>query len=210
MNRKILIFGGASEGRIIAAALSGAGHDVTLSVATEYGREAADAAGAEVLAGRLGGGEMADYIKGGRFECVIDATHPYATVATQNVRLACSAAGTEYLRIFRPEAAGYPGAVYVPDAEAAAEALGVNGDKALLTIGSKGLEPFTRISGYEKKLYIRILPMAESLEKAYRLGFRGSNIICMQGPFDFDMNVATLKMTGARCLVTKEAGDAGG
>jgi len=85
-----------------------------------------------------------------------------------------------------------------------------NDEKIFLTTGSKELEPFTHIENYKERIFIRILPMPDSLNKALEYGFRGSNIICMQGPFDKEMNVATLKMTGAKFLVTKDSGDIGG
>jgi precorrin-2 dehydrogenase/sirohydrochlorin ferrochelatase/precorrin-6A/cobalt-precorrin-6A reductase len=92
----------------------------------------------------------------------------------------------------------------------ATEILKKNNDKALLAIGSKELEPFTHIENYAQRFSVRILPMTDSLEKALALGFHGPNIICMQGPFDEEMNAATLKMTGAKFLVTKDSGEAGG
>jgi precorrin-2 dehydrogenase/sirohydrochlorin ferrochelatase/precorrin-6A/cobalt-precorrin-6A reductase len=79
-----------------------------------------------------------------------------------------------------------------------------------LTTGSKELEPFTLIENYKNRIFIRILPMPDSLNRVLDYGFRGSNVICMQGPFDTDMNIATLKMTGAKFLVTKDSGDIGG
>lgn len=35
-------------------------------------------------------------------------------------------------------------------------------------------------------------------------------MIAMQGPFSLEMNIATMRMTGANYLVTKESGHAGG
>ena len=90
------------------------------------------------------------------------------------------------------------------------DAFGKNDENVLLTIGSKELEPFTHVSDYDSRFYVRILPMRESLQKALNLGFRASNIICMQGPFDMEINKAMLKMTGATYLITKDSGDVGG
>jgi precorrin-6Y C5,15-methyltransferase (decarboxylating) len=42
------------------------------------------------------------------------------------------------------------------------------------------------------------------------MGFKTGNIICMQGPFDVDLNLAMLRACRARYLVTKESGSAGG
>ena len=206
----VLIFGGASEGRKLSSVMTKAGINVVLSVATEYGRSAAANTETAVLAGRLDEREMTELLIQGGFDCVIDATHPYAVMAARNIQAACQAAGVKRYRLKRPESAGVPGVSYVPDVAAAAEMTRKSDGKVLLTIGSKELEPFTFAENYAERFFVRIPPMPDSLKKALDLGFRGSHIICMQGPCDMEMNMATLKMTGAECLVTKESGDAGG
>ena len=224
---KVLVFGGTTEGRRLCEALSGAGIDVTLSVATEFGREMAENAGvgvgAAILSERLGAAEMTALLSqqgqsgqqnqqgANSYDAVVDATHPYAVEVTKNIRSACLAAGINYYRLKRPESAEVAGITYVPDMSAAVEILNKSDDdKILLTTGSKELEPFTHVKNFAERIFVRILPMQNSLQKALGLGFRGSNIICMQGPFDKEMNVATLKMTGAKYMVTKDSGDAGG
>lgn len=208
---KALLFGGTSEGRKLAKLLAGAGADLTLSVATEFGRGVMETSpGVNVLAQRLDEDGIHALLKESAFDCVIDATHPYAAEATRNIRAACLSAGVAYYRLIRPQGEPASGVTYVPDAQAAAEALRETGESALLAIGSKGLEPFTRVENFARRFFVRILPMPESLQKAVDLGFRGSNIICMQGPFDEEMNMALLRATGADVLVTKDSGGAGG
>ena len=207
---KALIFGGTTEGRKLSRLLSKSGIDVTLSVATEYGWNLAENAAANILSDRLGKAEMTAMLDQGAFDIVIDATHPYAVEVTKNIRFACQAAATKYYRLKRPESAEIEGITYVPDASAAAEIINKSNEKVMLAIGSKELKSFTQAENYAERFFVRILPMLDSLQKALELGFRGSNIICMQGPFDMEMNMATLKMTGAKCLVTKDSGDAGG
>jgi len=207
---KVLVFGGTSEGRILSTALAKAGIHVTLSVATEFGRDAASDKSLVILAGRLSEEKMIDLMTRGGFDCAVDATHPYAVLGTKNIRSACVAAGLKYYRIKRPESDSFPGITYVPDMATAARVVDKNSENVLLTVGSKELEQFTGIDNYKTRVFVRIIPMQESLKKALDLGFSGSNIICMQGPFDRDMNLATLKKTNAKFLVTKESGDAGG
>lgn len=52
--------------------------------------------------------------------------------------------------------------------------------------------------------------MADSLERCLALGFPPKNIICMQGPFTKEMNLATLRQFHVRTLVTKDTGGYGG
>ena len=207
---KVLIFGGTTEGRKLASLLSKAGNDVCLSVATEYGKGTAPDEGVTVLADRLQKEEIAALLKRGAYDLVVDATHPYAVSASRNISSVCLDAGTKFYRLIREAGAETQGLIYVPDAVSAANILKRSGEKALLTVGSKELEAFTGIEDFGDRLFVRILPMRESLEKALALGFHGPNIICMQGPFDEEMNAATLKKTGAKVLVTKDSGSPGG
>ena len=206
----VLVFGGTTEGRKLSQALSNKGLNVTLSVTTKYGKNIASGGSAEIHSESLTKEGMIDLLKQDTFDCAIDATHPYATLATQNIRSACESAGLKYFRLKRPESSRVPNVTYVPYVLAAVEVLKKSKGSVLLAIGSKELEHFTRIENYEERFFVRILPMPDSLEKALDLGFRGSNIICMQGPFDEEMNTAMLKTTGAKFLVTKDSGDAGG
>jgi precorrin-6x reductase len=213
---KVLIFGGTTEGRTLCMALSNAGIDVTLSVATEFGMNLVKTdlprldGNLTVLSERLGTDSMICLVQQAQFDYVIDATHPYATEVTGNICSACKTSNIKYYRLKRPEIAEVASAEYVPNADAAAEILSAGKEKAFLSVGSKELERFALLDNYAERFYIRILPMLSSLQKALDLGFRGPNIICMQGPFDVEMNTATLKMTGAKYMVTKDSGDAGG
>ena len=55
-----------------------------------------------------------------------------------------------------------------------------------------------------------MLPSMDSLSYALSLGFPASHIICMQGPFSQELNVAMLRQIGAKILVSKDTGRAGG
>jgi len=214
---KVLIFGGTTEGRELSRALINSGIDVTLSVTTEYGRETVikdidrtQIDPAMILSDKLDKDDMIKLLRHSDHDYVIDATHPYAAAATKNIRPACEATGKTYYRLKRPESATTPGIEYVPDAAAAVKTLNKSEKKALLTTGSKDLELFSHVKDYRHRLFIRILPMPDSLIKVLDLGYQGSNIICMQGPFSKEMNMEIMKKTGVKILVTKDSGDIGG
>jgi len=81
---------------------------------------------------------------------------------------------------------------------------------ALLTIGSKELSKYMGVRDYQKRLFPRVLPMAEVVESCCGLGFPGKQLICMQGPFTAELNAAMIRQTGARYVVTKDSGETGG
>ena len=203
-----LVFAGTTEGRSLALYLADCGVAVTACVATEYGGAAMpDKPGLTVRTGRLDAREMARMM--GEYALVVDATHPFASAATGNIREACARAGREYIRLLRPQMdAG--DAVRVGSAREAAAYLNETSGNALLTTGSKELQAFTAVEDYQTRLYARVLPSADMVRKCAELGFKGSNLICMQGPFSHELNLAMLRQIGARWLVTKESGLEGG
>ena len=203
---KVLIFGGTTEGRELSHALAERGSAVTVSVATDYGREEQRAHPAiTVLTGRRDAAGMAALLRG--FELCVDATHPYAAEASRNIRAACAAAKVPYRRLLR--AASAPeGAVSV---RAAAEAAAYLADKAgnvLLATGAKELAAFTVLGA--ERLYPRVLPAHEGIAACEAAGVPHRNIIAMQGPFSEELNAALLRQYGIAWLVTKDGGAAGG
>lgn len=211
MNRRIWIIGGTSEGRGLVKELAQLDIEIFVSVATTYGAKLIEQhSNVKVLPERMDLAAMQAFIAEHKPDCVIDATHPYATVVTQTVKDACAATGTEYLRLVRPAEAGYGSAVVVHDAAEAAEVLSHTEGKIFLTTGSKNLSDFTAVPDYAERIALRILPMQDSLAKAVELGYKPANIVCMQGPFEEDLNIAMIKHFGAKYLVTKDSGKAGG
>lgn len=100
--------------------------------------------------------------------------------------------------------------IYVGDIQAAVDYLkGVTGN-VLITTGSKELHLYTQIPDYESRCTARVLPTRSVVEACTELGFTGKHLICMQGPFDLEMNLATLRYADADFMVTKASGKNGG
>ena len=98
--KRLLLFAGTSEGRLLAEALVDQPIEVTACAATEYGRELLpDGGQVHARAGRLSLEEMTELTRTGGFDWAVDATHPYADQATANIRKAARAAGLPYLRL---------------------------------------------------------------------------------------------------------------
>ena len=205
------VFAGTTEGRRLLEFLAGQPVKVLACVATEYGQTLAPSAeNIEVSAGRLDGDAMEALFRERRFDVVIDATHPFATAASENIAGACAETNTEYLRLNRGDSASDGDAVVVDSIQAAADFLADHPGNALLATGSKELKPYTTVPDWQARFWPRVLPMASSLEACAAAGFAPAHIIAMQGPFPVEMNVATLKAIRAQWLVTKASGDSGG
>lgn len=213
----LLVFAGTTEGRELLEALSrsvgGSGLTVHACVATDYGRELLPEGlkHIQVSAGRLTEDEMTALMKEKRFDYVIDTTHPYARLASENIRAACRRAGCEYIRVLRSSGVkDQMDCLFFGSHEEVADYLNQTEGNVLLTIGSKELSKYAKVRDYQKRLFPRVLPMIEVVESCYELGFSGKQLICMQGPFTADMNAALIRQIGARYLVTKDSGETGG
>lgn len=223
---RILIFGGTTEGRLLAEYCHQQEIEAYVSVVSGYGADLLpESEYLHVLSGRMAGDAMEGFMKRASIHAVFDATHPYAAEATRNIKEACGRAGVSYLRVTRESAAAEnPGGdsgkgtaaalasqvVYVHSVEEAVGYLKDREGDILVATGSKELAAYTALPGYEERLYVRVLPSCAAISACEDIGIRGKRIIAMQGPFSEEMNRAMMRQLGVRYLVTKEAGTAGG
>lgn len=226
--KKIVIFAGTTEGRRLSEILADAGISHTVCVATEYGeivmREQmdAEAAGAKkqplvfLHRGRMDRKQMEEFLCNEGYDIVVDATHPYARVVTENIRDAVKTQSPIYLRLEReisqtPEAEDPAVSIRYFESNAdCAKALENTEGNILLTTGSKELATYCASGRLHDRLYVRILPGRESLELCMEQGIKGRQILALQGPFSTEMNAAILKQYDIRHMVTKNSGRTGG
>lgn len=211
--KEILIFAGTTEGRELSEYLAVAGIAHTLCVATEYGEIVLkEHPLVKVHRGRMNQEEIREYIKTGGFGAVVDATHPYAEVVTQNIRNAMLNMDIPYLRLKRENSvsSSYEKIQYFKDSVSCAKALEKIDGNILLTTGSKELSVFVEYIDRKERLYVRVLPGIESLKLCMECGIAGKQILALQGPFTTQMNEAMFRQYQIKCLVTKESGNAGG
>ena len=139
---RILVFAGTTEGRKVAEKISLAGASALVCVATEYGMQSMpDLEGIEVRQGRLTESQMEELMESEDFICVVDATHPYATIASDNIKAAADTTLMQYLRLKRETGSSSDytraGVHYFDDNESCAIALEATRGNVLLTIGTK-------------------------------------------------------------------------
>lgn len=213
---KILLFAGTTEGRNLAEFLEKNQIPTEVCVATQYGETLLEEGKyLHVHAGRLDETEMEQQIQKQQITLVIDATHPYAVIVSQNIRRACSRTGTEYIRLARKEtdASWKQEMEDVTEVASVAEAaafLAKKEGRIFAATGSKELSAYQVIPDYQDRVVARVLSTSEAVSECAMLGFSGKNLICMQGPFTEDLNVAMLRQAQASWMVTKESGKAGG
>lgn len=208
---KPLIFAGTTEGREIALFFNENKIYSDVYTATEYGTAVLpEMQYIKAHAGRLSYEEICSLLESRKDEniIIIDATHPYASIVTENLYKSAAEKNVPYYRLLRPST--YHGGGKLFDTiEKAAEYLKDKEGNILLATGSKELAKYKEI-GVMARLFPRVLPDVNVIKNILDLGYPLKNIICMQGPFSEDMNTATLKHINGKYLVTKDTGRAGG
>ena len=215
--KRVLIYGGTTEGRRLAEKLAEEGIPSLVLVATEYGEQmmvpGEKSGRIQVLQGRLTAAEMAALYEREQPAVIVDATHPYAEAVKKNIRESREGfRQIPYYRVCRnPEVPEErEDARYFDTTEDCVQALRSAAGNILLTTGSKTLSEFCRWPDLRERLYVRVLPSVESLEICREQGIRGDRIIAMQGPFSEEMNRQMLLETRSEILVMKESGRTGG
>lgn len=258
MIQKVMLFAGTTEGRLLCEFLSEKNITACVCVTTSYGEQLLPSGeNMEICTGALDRVQMEEKLSSFGPQLVIDATHPYARLATENIRAACGFLNLPYIRVVRescgkekngaetataaektagPEKTAEPEKTTgltttagltditqkiggqeesrmlteADSMEEAAKLLEKMEGSILVTTGSKELEALRGLPGFAKRIFARILPQPEMVQKCMEMGLSGRHIICMQGPFSEEMNYAMLRETNARILLTKESGAAGG
>lgn len=223
----VIIFGGTTEGRRLAEFCGEHKIQTVVCVVSEYGEMLVpESTSVRVIRRALEKDEMEALFVAEKPSLVLDATHPYARVVTENVTQVCQKMGIVWYRVLRKSeletkeqksvmavvgtVTNVDSIVTVDSVDQAVEWLKSHEGTVLVTTGSKELVKYTAIPDYKERIFARILPDSQALLNSETLGFPRNHMIAMQGPFSLEMNIATMRMTGANYLVTKESGHAGG
>lgn len=223
----VIIFGGTTEGRRLAEFCGEHKIQTVVCVVSEYGEMLVpESPSVRVIRRALEKDEMEALFVAEKPSLVLDATHPYARVVTENVTQVCQKMGIVWYRVLRKSeletkeqksimavvgtVTNVDSIVTVDSVDQAVEWLKSHEGTVLVTTGSKELVKYTAIPDYKERIFARILPDSQALLNSEILGFPRNHMIAMQGPFSLEMNIATMRMTGANYLVTKESGHAGG
>ena len=207
---EVLIFGGTTEGRLLAEFCVSNKIRAAVSVTTDYGADLLPHSDfIRELIGILDNDQMFKLIKSGDFSIVIDATHPFARTVSANLQKACHDVGMRYLRLLREKTTTPSGRLFFSIPEIV-EYLNQNSVKALITTGGNSLSEYTKVHDFQHRLTVRILPAEGAAEHCIELGFPSEHVILEKGPFTVQQNVEHINKSGAEALVTKESGTAGG
>lgn len=202
----IAVFSGTSDGRYIVEGLLKKGIQVICFNATQYGGSLYEShPDLSVYDHKMDKDEIGDTCMFHNVTHIVDCTHPYAILISENLMTVASLLKIPYLRYERPvdEVEGYD--CYEDIVSTLKETAG----HIFLTTGSNHLHYFAD-EELRDRVFCRVLPTVDVIEKCRALGFSPKQIIGMQGPFDQSLNEAMFKMLNIKHLVTKASGKAGG
>lgn len=207
----VILFGGTTEGRALAERLSALHISTLLCVATDYGEPLpGGSSGITLRVGRMGANAMRALFEEECPALVLDATHPYASEASRSIQAACAGLQLRYIRVLREETPAVGQVLRFSGLPPLVDWLNTTAGNIFVAMGAKHAEDFTKVQGFQERVHLRLLPAIEGLTFCLQLGFPASHLILMQGPFSRELNTAMFRGTGARILVTKESGAAGG
>ena len=204
--KKLLVFGGTTEGRMIAARCVSSKIYADVCVTTDYGSDLLPGSPyIRKLIGKKSVSEICALLKNG-YSAVVDATHPYAENVTANIKAAIAQSGYSERRYFRIKREPSPvdkSAVYVDNARQAADYLKNTEGRIFIAMGSKEVPLF---SCFADRSRIRVYSSPENGRICRDHGF--TDIISGNGPFSEYEN--TRDFEGCDILVTKDSGKEGG
>ncbi|NLM05332.1 MAG: precorrin-6A reductase [Tissierellia bacterium] len=201
----IWVIGGTTEARDFIDRLEGI--EYVVSVATEEGREFLK--GKNVFVGRMNFHEMEKFCLKKKISAIVDLSHPYARIVSENAKAISVEFKIPYFRYERPMLESPKGIdsfnrleemiFYMKDLE------GV----FLITLGSKNIKELVKVRG-DNRFIFRVLPTEESIRSLRENEVEMKDIIASLGPFSYEQNLLTMKENRVDYLVTKNSGDKGG
>ncbi|GAB1642090.1 cobalt-precorrin-6A reductase [Krasilnikovia sp. MM14-A1259] len=199
---RVLILGGTTEGRALAAACADLpGLHVTSSLA---GRTSAPLhVAGRVRVGGFGGVDgLTAYLRSERVGALVDATHPFAATMSAHAATAAARAGVPLLVLRRPGFASRPGDDWhrVPTVAAAADLLPTLGEQVFLTTGRQSIAAFAGVTG--------CWFLSRSVEPPEPPVPARLRVVLDRGPFTVAGERALLAAHRIDVLVTKDSGGA--
>lgn len=202
MSPHVLILGGTTEARELAAALVGRpGVRVTTSLAGRVARPGAIAG--EMRVGGFGGAEgLAAWLREEHVDALIDATHPFARAITAHAVRAAAATGVPAVVLRRPGWQSGPRDRWhlVDSLDEAAEALPGLGRRVFLTTGRMELAAFAHLT--DLHFVVRSVEPPEPPMPPH------TEVLLARGPFTVTDESALLHDHRIDVLVTKDSGGA--
>src|SRR5699024_3508389 len=201
----IWIIGGTSEARKLVDRIDELDNFI-ITVATDSGKEFIDSD--NLITGRMNYEEMGKFIDKEKVKVIIDLTHPFAKIVSDNAKKVANDKDIDYIRYTR-EVSNYDNAINLNSYEEAYEYLKAIQGNVFFTTGCKNIGDFEKVKG-ENKFTYRVLPAIESIEECRKHNVHIRDIVAIVGPFSKEYNKIMFKENKADFVIMKDSGNSGG
>lgn len=202
----IWIIGGTSEARELINRL-GNRDDYIVTIATEGGRDFLESN--NIFVGRLNKDQMIQFVKENNIQTIVDLSHPYAKIVTNNARSISKELKINYLRYVRNKTEYGEDVISLNSYEECYKYLEKIIGTVFFTTGSKNIGDFEKVRGNNRYIY-RVLPALESIEICRENNIHMRDIVAILGPFSKEFNKIMLSTYKADYCVMKDSGNVGG
>lgn len=214
--RYIVMSGTSDSTKVINLLSEDENNYILATTVTDYGSKIAKSAGAtEVISKALKEENFIEVIEDKKIDTLIDATHPFASVATETAIKSCEKTNIKYIRYERastklPESdLIYEVPSFKEGALTGKKLLKDKNDKLMHLAGVMTLHEIVEEVDPNQTI-VRVLPNTFSITKTQKTGVPAQNIVAMQGTFSKEFNMSLMKEYNVSAVITKESGESGG
>ncbi len=202
----IWIIAGTSEGREIINRINDIDSYIA-TIATDGGREFIDSQ--KVIVGRMNYEEMKDFSIKHNISLIVDLTHPYAKIVSENAKKLAKEMEIKYIRYVREVTECFSNSIYLNSYEECYSYLSKIKGTVFFTTGSKNIGDFEKIKRDNRFIY-RILPAMDSIKQCIDYHISMKDIVAVLGPFSLEYNKIMFKEYNSDYVVMKDSGIKGG
>ncbi|ABB49565.1 precorrin-6X reductase-like protein [Prochlorococcus marinus str. MIT 9312] len=179
----VWILSGTSDGPVMASRLLDLNYSVFASVLTYRAAQAyIENPKLHIITGKLNDkDEIINFIKKNKIKCVVDATHAFAVIISENLNKACKEINVPLLVFERKSLMNNSSNINYIDGLKDINKGDLKNKNILLAIGSRFLNDTAEYyMNCEANVFTRVLPTYESITKAFGSCIKNSNIAILE------------------------------
>ena len=151
---------------------------------------------------------MLDFVYKNHISLVVDLSHPYAKIVTENAKKVAEKRNIEYIRYIRKKVVPNSKGIYLKNYEEAYDYIAKIKGTVFFTTGSKNIGDFEQVRGVNRFIY-RILPALESIKICKEHDIKLKDIVAVLGLFSVEYNKTMFKEYDVDYVVMKDSGEEG-
>lgn len=204
---------GTSEGKKFLSLINEYTEDIVVSTATVYGGELLSSYKVKHINTKpLDKDGLNKLIKDFNIKVLVDASHPYAEIVSENAMKSCIECNIEYIRYERLGVLSKEdneNIIKVKNYEELESVINNIPGNILNTTGSKNISKILNLN-IKNRVIHRILPSWQILKEVLELGVAVEDIVAIKGPIGCELNKGFIYQDNITAIITKDSGIQGG